>query len=218
VKPNSGSQGTDVSLVNTKQEFYTTLKKIFKHDRIALVQRYVSGRDYRIVVLDKQVISAYERIPLSVIGDGRATILQLLKRKQKEFSSSNRDTLLKPNDPRIAQKLRRQRLSLRSVPSKGVCVYLLDNANLSSGGDAVDVTESMHQSFKKLAIDFTRDMGLRMSGVDLMVQGDIREKAKKYWILEINAAPGLDHYASSGKEQEKIVENLYFKVLKSLSR
>ncbi|MBI5645202.1 cyanophycin synthetase, partial [Candidatus Kaiserbacteria bacterium] len=47
VKPNSGSQGTDVSLVNTKQEFYTTLKKIFKHDRIALVQRYVSGRDYR---------------------------------------------------------------------------------------------------------------------------------------------------------------------------
>ena len=58
VKPNSGTQGTDVALVHTKQEFFRAMKQIFKHDRVALVQTYVQGRDYRIVVFDKEVISA----------------------------------------------------------------------------------------------------------------------------------------------------------------
>jgi len=61
-------------------------------------------------------------------------------------------------------------------------------------------------------------MGLRLCGVDLMVHGDIRENPKKYWVLEINAAPGLDHYVKTGKAQQKIVEDLYLKVLKSLQK
>lgn len=56
-------------------------------------------------------------------------------------------------------------------------------------------------------------MGLRYCGVDLMVDGDIRLKPKKYWVIEINAAPGIDNYASSGSEQKKIVEEMYLKVL-----
>src|SRR3990167_8094460 len=70
VKPNSGTQGIDVALVHTKKDCYRALKQIFKHARIALVQKQVHGRDYRIVVLDREVISAYERIPLNVVGDG----------------------------------------------------------------------------------------------------------------------------------------------------
>ena len=82
----------------------------------------------------------------------------------------------------------------------------------------MDVTEETHQEFKKLAVKLTRDMGLRLCGVDLMVDGDIREKPRSYSILEINAAPGLDHYVKTGKAQQKIVENLYLKVLKSLEK
>ncbi|MFA7309768.1 MAG: cyanophycin synthetase, partial [Candidatus Paceibacterota bacterium] len=61
VKPNSGSQGADVRLVHTKSEFYRAMRAIFRSDRVALVQRKVSGRDYRVVVLDSKIISAYER-------------------------------------------------------------------------------------------------------------------------------------------------------------
>ena len=66
----------------------------------------------------------------------------------------------------------------------------------------------------------TSDMNLRLCGVDLMVNGDIGEQPipGKYWVLEINAAPGLDHYAKSGKAQEQIVEDLYLKVLRGLDR
>lgn len=100
------------------------------------------------------------------------------------------------------------------VPSKGERIVLLHNANLSSGGDAVDVTSSVHVTFSQLATDLTREMGLRFCGVDLIVvNGTIEQARNEYYILEINAAPGLDHYADMGARQKKIVDNLYLKVL-----
>jgi len=218
VKPNSGSQGIGVSLVHSKREFYRAMRFVFERDRVGLVQKVVSGKDYRLVVIDKKVISAYERVALNVIGDGKSTVLALLQKKQRNFIASSRDTQIKTNDPRIVEKLRHQGLSLQSVTERGSRVYLLDNANLSTGGDSVDVTEKIHPEFRQLAVRLTRDMGLRLCGVDLMVDGDISQKPDKYWILEINSAPGLDHYAKSGKAQEKIVEDLYLEVLKSMEK
>ena len=216
VKPNSGSQGVGVTLVYNKRQFYRAMGFIFKRDRVALVQRLVQGRDYRVVVLDDRVISAYERIPLNVIGDGHSTIRRLLNEKQRRFIASSRDTAIKPKDPRMAEKLERQGLSFRSIPKKGERVYLLDNANLSAGGDSVDVTNQIHPDFQTIAMNLTRDMGLRLCGVDLMIDGNISQEPATYHILEINAAPGLDHYAKTGRQQKKIVEDLYLQILRSL--
>lgn len=218
VKPNSASQGKDVSLIYNVESLARALRKIFTYDNVALVQTYVQGSDYRIVILDGKVISAYERIPLSVTGDGKSTIGKLLVDKQKIFAKQGRDTRINFRDPRIREKLYSQALSLRSVPASGVQTFLLDNANLSTGGDAVDVTDTMHIEWKKIAIAITKDMGLRFCGVDLMISGSIADAPKKYRVIEVNSAPGLDHYASAGREQKKVVEDMYFKVLKSLSR
>jgi D-alanine-D-alanine ligase-like ATP-grasp enzyme len=217
VKPNSGSQGSNVSLAHSKKEFYQSLCAVFKHDRVALVQEKIAGRDYRIVVLDDKIISAYERVPLSVVGDGHSTVIFLLRQKQRDFWASSRDTKLNLDDPRILRKLRLQGLSKRSVLPKGVRIFLLDNANLSNGGDAIEV-QNLHPSVKKLAIKLTKDMGLRLCGVDLMTNQNLDKSLGKFWILEVNAAPGLDHYARTGKAQQKIVEAMYLKVLKSLER
>lgn len=218
VKPNSGSQGAHVALVANKQEFYRALRRIFKSDRIALVQQCVHGKDYRVVVLDKKIVSAYERIPLNIIGNGTSTITQLLAAKQKSFRVSKRDTFINLKDPRIANKLKQQKLTLHSIIPKNERVFLLDNANLSSGGDSIDVTDTIHPDFKKLAIKLTADMGLRLCGVDLMIDGDISEKPNAYWIIEINSAPGLDHYVTIGSVQQKIVEDLYREVLQHMER
>ena len=216
VKPNSGSQGVGVALVYSKAEFYKAMKAIWKTDRVAQVQQYITGSDYRIVVLDDKVISAYQRVPLSVVGDGVSSVREILSLKQKSFISSGRDTVLSMNDERIKNKLAHQKLSFSSKIPKGERVYLLDNANLSTGGDSVDVTGEMHKVFKDVAIRLTKDMGLRLCGVDLMVQGTIKEKPGTYFILEVNSAPGLDHYAKTGRAQKKIVEDMYLEVLKSL--
>ncbi len=220
VKPNTGSQGSGVAIVHNRREFYRAMRAALKLDRVVLVERPVCGRDYRLVVLYDEVISAYERIPLNIVGDGKTSIERLLQRKQRQFIAAKRETRIKVDDPRIAEKLKRQRLSLRSVPVLDERVFLLDNANLSSGGDAVDVTASVNPAFRELAVRLTADMNLRLCGVDLMVNGRINAPPipGKYWVLEINAAPGLDHYAKTGKAQEKIVEELYLTVLRSLDR
>jgi D-alanine-D-alanine ligase-like ATP-grasp enzyme len=218
IKPNSGSQGSGTSLVHDKNDLDRALSLVFKQDRIALVQRCAKGRDYRIVVLDDEVISAYERIALNVVGDGTSTIHELLERKAKRFIAAGRDTHIKINDKRIEYKLAHQKLSLQSRPQKGVQIFLLDNANLSSGGDSVDVTGSINPFFKQLAIKLTKDMGLRFSGVDIMIEGGIDIKTDQYQILEINDTPGLDHYVTTGPAQRKVVEDLYLKVLKAMDR
>ena len=216
VKPNSKSQGEGVVKVRTKREFYKAMREAFKIDRVVIVQRVVKGKDYRIVVLDNRAISAYERIPLYITGNGHSSIRALLEEKQASFDRTERDTRIKINDYRIKLILQRKKLTLDSVVPKAEHLQLLDNANLSSGGDSIDVTEVVHPDFKKIAIDLTRDMGLRLCGVDLMIDGDIKSPAGKYWIIEINSAPGLDNYAAIGPSQAKIVEDLYLKVLKAM--
>lgn len=220
VKPNSKSRGVGVAKVSTFAEFHRAFRSAAKQDSVILVQKPILGKDYRIVVLDGRVISAYERKPLTVKGDGKTNIAGLLKNLQKRFIREGRDTVLDAKDWRIQSRLKRSGLTLRSVPDKGVAVQLLDNANLSSGGEPLDVSEALHPGFRKLAIDVTRNMGLRLCGVDLMVDADVSHAPKTgtYVVLEINSAPGLDHYASHGKKQEKIVENLYLELLRSMSK
>ncbi|QQG52441.1 MAG: cyanophycin synthetase [Candidatus Falkowbacteria bacterium] len=217
-KPNSGSQGMNVIKVNNLAELKKALSKIFAHDNIALVQKIVSGHDYRLVVLDGKIISAYERLPFSVTGDGRTRVKDLIKAKLDYFIKIKRPARLKLEDKRLLNNLKLQKLKLNSVIKAGKKVVLLDNANLSTGGESIEVTEKIHPKFKKLAIKLTQDMGLRLCGVDLMIAGDISQDTKKYWVIEINSAPGLDHYIKMGAKQQKIVEKLYLQVLKSLAK
>nr|AIA13854.1 RimK-like ATP-grasp domain protein [uncultured bacterium] len=209
---------TLVAIVYNKREFHRAMRAIFKQDRVGLVQQVVRGKDYRVVVLDRDVISAYERTALHVVGDDKSSIKQLVAAKQAYFLKTKRGTCINLTDPRIEQKLKRQSFSWRSTPANGEKVFLLDNANLSTGGDSLDVTNRAHPSFKELAIQITYDMGLRLCGVDLIIDGDISlpPVAGQYWVVEINAAPGLDHYAKVGRDQTRVVENLYRQVLQSL--
>jgi D-alanine-D-alanine ligase-like ATP-grasp enzyme len=218
LKPNSSSQGRGVTKVHTRIEFEDAWRRIEKVDNMILVEKYTKGDDYRIVVLDGKVISAYRRTPLSIIGDGKSTIAELLEKKQRIFKKAGRDTIIKVNDLRILAKLRRAGLTFKRILPEGKLVYLLDNANLSGGGDSVDVTREISEGFKKLAVHLTRDMGLRLCGVDIITQTSISNMPTKggYWIIEINSAPGLDHYASIGKAQEQIVEAMYLEVLKAM--
>jgi D-alanine-D-alanine ligase-like ATP-grasp enzyme len=95
VKPNGASQGKGVVLAHSEKELRKALQTIFTFDRIALVQRRIIGRDYRIVVLDGKIISAYERIPLSVVGDGHSKINSFRKKttNSSEMEEIQKSTL-----------------------------------------------------------------------------------------------------------------------------
>ena len=216
VKPNSKSQGSGVSLARNKQEFFRAVSRASKSERVFLVQRPVIGRDYRIVVIDGEVISAYERLPLTVVGDGRSTILELLKKKQALFIEQGRDTVLKPADPRMTEMLRKLKLTRASVLAKDEKIALLPNANLSTGGDARDVTGELHPEWKKLSATIARRMNLRYIGIDVMTEAELSTRPGDYTIIEVNAAPGLDNYASIGTKQMDVVKGLYRRVMLAL--
>lgn len=217
LKPNSKSQGTGVTKVYTKKDFFKVFKEISHIDPVILVEEPVVGKDYRVVVLDNEIISAYERIPLNIVGDGKSTIESLLKKKQKEFKKAGREKTFLINDSRLKMTLQRKKLTLSSVLAKDAPLKMLDNANLSTGGTSVDVTDVINPFFAKTAIKLTKDMGLRLCGVDLMINGDITAPSKEWYVIEINSAPGLDHYASLGEKQQDVVKALYTKVFKAMS-
>src|SRR3989344_2732129 len=219
LKPNSKSQGTGVTKVYTKTDFFKVFKEISYIDNVILVEQPVIGKDYRVVVLDKKIISAYERIPLTIVGDNKSTIRALLKKKQSDFKKSGRDRTFNINDKRLKMILFRKKVTFNSILLKNESLRLLDNANLSTGGTSIDVTEKIHPFFKDVAIKLTKHMGLRLCGVDLIIDGDISTlPTKKWYVIEINSAPGLDHYTSLGKKQRNIVESLYTKVFKAMGK
>lgn len=217
VKPNSKSQGAGVSLPRTKRDFFRAVARASQSERVFLVQRFVPGKDYRIVVLDSEVISAYERLPLAVTGDGRSTVLQLLEAKQREFDAMGRDTKLVLDDPRITETLHDGGRTRQSVLADGERIRLLPNANLSTGGDARDVTADLHPAWKTLAAQIARDMNLRYIGIDVITDTELLAPPGTYVVLEINAAPGLDNYAAMGETQVRIVRDLYRRVLLAMA-
>ena len=105
----------------------------------------------------------------------------------------------------------------RFVSFSLISSQILDNANLSTGGMSYDFTTKIHTDYANLAINITKDMELRLCGVDILTS-DISKPISDYIIIEINSAPGLDNYASLGEEQVQIVDNLYLKILQSLEK
>lgn len=215
LKPNDKSKGEGVFKVHNKGEYFKAAKKILAENKVMLIQEFCEGRDFRIVVLNSEVISAYERTALTVTGDGRSTVRHLLEALQLKFEKIGRDTVIDYDDIRLEQNLKRGNLNFNSILTKGKEVRLLENANLSSGGSAFDFTDFIHEDFKKLAINVTNKMCLKLCGVDILTS-DITRPCTEYNIIEINSAPGLDNYAFIGKKQDKRVDDLYLKILTTL--
>lgn len=217
IKPNRGSQGQAVTKAYSVSELRTAIASAFEIDRVCIVQKPVAGNDYRIVVYKDQVVAVYKRIPLQVVGDGQRSIKQLLTRLMEQQRKEGRPVSgMAGCRERIQSVLSRQNYTFESVVPEGGVVALLDNANLSTGGTAVDETTTVHPTFKSLSVELVKKLGLTLAGVDLMVEGSISEPVQRYCVLEVNASPGLDHFAALGTAQALRVEKLYRNILDDL--
>lgn len=218
LKPCRRSQGDLVADVHDDRELVEHARAIFEVERAMIVQAACAGHDYRFVVLDDEVISAYRRVHMEVTGDGRSSVRELLAARQRGFVESGRDTVIPVSDPRIARALGRHGMTIESVPEAGRAITLMGVANLSLGGNCEDVTDVAHPTVNDLAVRITRAMGLRFCGVDVVMR-DAREPLGDYDVLEINSAPGLDNYQHADPvTQREYVDGLYRKVLLAVAR
>ena len=141
-------------------------------------------------------------MPANVKGDGVSTINQLVNEKNKERNRKKnpRHKKLKIDDESL-RVLRRQNFDLDSVPKEGQVVYLRENSNVSTGGDAIDVTDTIDDVIKKTIASAAATIpGLKVCGIDVIINED------GYYILEINSWSMLSmhHYPWEGKPRNVI--------------
>lgn len=214
IKPVNGSKGANVWRCATLQEVGLAVMALeAERVKVIIVESEVAYPDYRIVVLDQEIISAYRRDPLQVVGNGRHTIAELLDQLGESFLRDGRDTTLRRDDPRFAARIQAASMHWSSVLGDGEALRLHDISNLSAGGSAVDVTDEIAPKWQQLAVEVTNHFGLRYCGVDLACRDITTERHNDYAILELNAAPGLDNYEAVGAAQQSRVREMYARVL-----
>lgn len=201
VKPNSGREGRDVIRVDGWNALWDALEDLCQRRDLLLVQKAVTGRDLRVLVLEGEILCAIERQSPSVIGDGIQTLSELI---------AGRETL-EPADSRIDNELHRQGVTRKTIPAKGQRLQLLPVANLSAGGTAQFVTGKVPQGVLDLARLATSTLGLTYAGIDLILPASGGPGTGPV-VLEVNAAPGLSTLARQGPEASHQVEALYQKL------
>lgn len=219
IKPQYGNKGKGVML-NLKNEkelikAYTSLLKITKD---IIIEKYVKGNDYRICVVDYKVVAASLRVVPFVIGDGKSNIkalINILNNDPLRGQDHEKPLTTIKFDKELCNCLYRQNMSLDYIPNKGEKVILRENANLSTGGIAVDCTDDVCDENIDYCIRAAKALGLDICGVDICTE-DISIPIDKQngIVMEVNAAPGIrmHHFPSQGKKRDvgkAIVDMLY---------
>ena len=196
VKPNDGNQGKGVTVNITNKEHLQRAYAVateFRDD--ILVEKYMPGNDFRLLVVGDKLIAAARRDPPKVVGDGVQTVKQLVDQVNQDprRGTGHSTSLTKMRFDDIAHAcLASQGFTAESVPVKGQRVNLRNNANLSTGGSATDVTDDVHPEVAARAVAAAHMVGLDICGVDLVCDSILRPiEEQGGGIVEVNAAPGL---------------------------
>ena len=219
IKPLDGNQGKGVTTaVSTPEEVERAFAFAQNYGRHVIVEEFLRGRDYRVLVTGRKVAAASWRRPPHVTGDGVSSVRALVEAENRNPARGEGHTNILtriPLDELAADTLAKQGYTLDSVLPQGVSVDLRGNANLSTGGTAEDVTDLLPEETRDICIRAARTIGLDVAGIDIVCQ-DIAQplREQRGGIIEVNAAPGIrmHQYPSRGTPRDAgaaIVEALF---------
>ncbi len=198
IKPLDGNHGRGVAL-DLKDEdavraaWPETRRQSRRGD--VVVESYITGRDYRVLVIGGKVAAIAERVPASVTGDGTRTVRELVEETNADprrgIGHEKVLTRIKL-DANAEEVLAGQGLTPDSVPDKGAFVKLALTGNMSTGGTSIDRTFEAHPDNVEIAETAARVVGLDIAGIDFICP-DITEPVRETGggIVEVNAAPGF---------------------------
>ena len=195
LKPDNQDGGEGVTAnINTEQRLIKAYHSARKYSSHVLLEKHIIGKDYRLIVLNGQLIWAIERIPAGVFGDGVSTVETLVNRTNQSPSRTREFFPVKKLafDEEANDLLVEHGLQLHSIPEKGRFVALSRIANISRGGTAVGVFDKVHPDNKQLVETIAKLFRLDLAGIDFIIpniQVSYRETGGK--ILEINSQPQL---------------------------
>jgi cyanophycin synthetase len=196
VKPRDGNQGKGVAAnIESREDVMAAYAVAREFSDDVMVEQYLSGSDYRFLVIGGRLVAAARRDPPLVIGDGEHSIRELVDEVNCDprRSAGHATSLTKVSlDDIAAATLAKQGFDADSIPHKGTRVILRNNANLSTGGTATDVTDDVHRDLAARAVDAARMVGLDLCGVDMICESVFKPlETQAGGVIEVNAAPGL---------------------------
>lgn len=201
IKPVDGNHGRGITIdINSRQEALVAYKTARDVSRRVIVEKHVKGEDHRLLVIDHKLVAAARRSPAHVMGDGNKTVQQLIDEVNRDprrgYGHEKNLTQIEIN-ALTRRILAAEGYSLDSIPEKGKKVLLKDTANLSTGGTAEDVTDTVHPSNVFMAERISRIIGLDICGIDIMTT-DISKPLSETRgaVLEVNAGPGFRMHLS----------------------
>lgn len=219
VKPRDGSQGRGVAVnIETREQILAAYAVAQEISADVMVERYIPGHDFRMLVVGNSLVAAARREPPQVSGDGVHTIRQLVEQVNADplRGEGHATSLTKIRFDDIAlATLAKQGYEADAVPPYGARVVLRNNANLSTGGSATDVTDEVHPELAARAVTAARMIGMDLCGVDIVAESVHQPlEEQRGGVVEINAAPGLRMHLtpSFGKGRavgEAIIANMF---------
>jgi len=198
VKPLDGNHGRGVCInIQNEDEVRTSYATAYAASRkgTVLVEQYVTGKDYRILVIDHRVVAVAERVPAHVIGDGKHTVRELvaITNADPRRGIGHEKILTRiPLNSQTEESLARQSLTLDDVPAAGQHVQLQQTGNMSTGGTSIDRTDDIHPDNIEIARQAAMVVGLDVAGIDFIMP-DITKSVRDIGggIVEVNAGPGF---------------------------
>lgn len=196
VKPRFGNHGRGVATdLTTCDQVARAFAAARDHGEEVVVEKFVRGRDFRLLVVGGELVAAALREPPTVVGDGRSTVAELvaeLNRDPRRSDGHATPLSVVKLDAIARDVLAEQGLAPDAVPEQGRPVLIRRNANLSSGGTATDVTDTVHPRAAASAVAAARAVGLDIAGVDVVAPAiDVPLEQSGGVVVEVNAGPGL---------------------------
>jgi cyanophycin synthetase len=214
VKPLDGNHGRGVSLdVRTERDVRRGFKRAREESRrgIVVVESFVQGNDYRVLVVGGRMVAVAQRVPAHVTGDGKHTIAELVETTNQDprrgIGHEKVLTKIKIDDEAI-QLLKKQGYALDDVPDEGAFVKLVATGNMSTGGISIDRTFEAHEENVDIAEEAARVVGLDVAGIDFLTP-DISQPVRETGgaIVEVNAAPGFRMHTHPTEGEPQYVAN-----------
>jgi cyanophycin synthetase len=196
IKPINGNHGRGITTdIQNWEDALVAFEAAKEVSRSVIVEKYITGDDYRLLVIDYKLVAAALRTPAGVTGDGKSTVQELIDEvNSDERRGYGHEKVLTQItvDAMTKGLLKQAGLTLDSILPEGEWLKLKDTANLSTGGTSTDVTDIVHPYNKFMAERIARIIGLDICGIDVMTS-DISKPLTETGgaVLEVNAGPGF---------------------------
>ena len=222
IKPKSTNFGLGITIIKNNTDkliFDRAIDIAFDCDSSILIEEFIEGKEFRIFVMNDEVVGILHRVPANVTGNGKLPVRDLVDEKNKDsLRGKGYRTPLEKIQLGEAESifLKSQGKDFEYIPGNNEIVFLRENSNVSTGGDSIDFTDEIPDSYKVIAVQAARALGVKITGLDMIIPDYTQEATtENYAIIELNFNPAIHihchpYKGKNRKLNEKLLDILGF--------